>query len=111
MEDSATGVHPLHVAGDHCALVAETVAMLDRTGEYIGDRLDPAVRMPGTSSNVIFWILIAEVVQQQERIEILGFAEAEGALQFHASALDCRLALNDLLNWAEGHRIPLSQVF
>src|SRR6202163_5150300 len=101
MEDSATGVHPLHVAGDHCALVAETVAVLDRTGEYVGDRLDPAVRMPGKSRNVIFWILIAEVVQQQARIEILGFAETEGALQLHASALDCGRRLNDLSNWAE----------
>jgi len=30
--------------------------------------------------NVIFWILIAEIVQQQERIEVFGFAEAKGAL-------------------------------
>src|ERR1700681_5092932 len=101
MQDSATGVHPLHVAGDHCALVAETVAVLDRTGEYIGDRLDPAVRMPRKSRNVIFWILIAEVVQQQEWIEFLGFAETKSALQLHASALDGRRRLNDLFNWAE----------
>src|ERR1700687_4823923 len=101
MEDSATGGHPLHVASAHFALVAETVAVLDRTGEYVGDRLDPAVRMPGKSRNIIFWILIAEVVQQQERIEILGLAEAEGALQLHASALDCGLRLNDLFNGAE----------
>ena len=80
VEDSAAGGHPLHVAGGHFALVAETVAVLDRASEYVGDRLDPAVRMPGKSRQVIFRILIAEVVQQQKRIEILGFAEAEGAL-------------------------------
>jgi hypothetical protein len=57
--------------------------------------------MPGKSGNVILWILIAEVVQEEERIEILGFAEAEGALELHASAFDCGLRLNDLFNWAE----------
>ena len=101
VEDAAAGGHPLHVAGGHLALVAEAVAVLDRTGEYVGDGLDPAVRMPGKSRQVIFRILIAEIVQQQERIEILGFAEAEGALQLHASALDGGLRLNDLFNWAE----------
>jgi hypothetical protein len=83
VENAAAGGHPLHVAGGHFAFVAETVAVLDRTGEYVGDGLDPAVRMPGKPSNVIFWILIAEVVQQQEWIEILGFAEAESALQIN----------------------------
>jgi hypothetical protein len=46
-------------------------------------------------------MLIAEVVQKQERIEILGFAEAESALQFHASAFNCGLRLNDLFNRTE----------
>jgi len=101
MENAAAGGHPLHVAGGHFAFVAETVAVLDRPGEYVGDGLDPAVRMPGKSRNVIFRILIAEVVQQQEWIEILGLAETEGALQLHASALDCGRRLNDLFNWAE----------
>ena len=105
MEDSAAGGHPLHVAGRHFALVAETVPVLDRTCEHVGDRLDPAVRMPRESCSVIFRILIAEVVEQQERIEILGYAEAEGALQFHTGALDCGLRLNYLFNWAESHGI------
>jgi hypothetical protein len=91
----------LHIASGHFALVAETVAVLDRTREYVGNRLDPAVRMPGKSRNVIFRILIAEVVQQQEWIEILGFAEAEGALQLYASTLDCGFRLNDLFNGPE----------
>jgi hypothetical protein len=41
-------------------------------------------------------MVIAEVVQQQERIEILGFAEAEGALKLHAGAFKCGLRLRDL---------------
>jgi len=34
----------------------------------------------------------------QERIELLGFAEAKGALQLYASALDCGLRLNNLFS-------------
>src|SRR5260370_39720327 len=101
MADSAPGGHPVHVAGSHSALVAETIAVLHRTGEHVGDRFNPAVWVPGESCNVIFRILIAEIIQQQERIEILGFAEAEGALQFYTGALDGGLRLNDLLNWPQ----------
>ena len=75
--------------------------MLDRAGEHVGDRLDPAVRMPRESSQVVFRVVIAKIVQQQKRIEILCLAEAEGALQLHASALDGGLRLNDPFDWAE----------
>ena len=101
VQDAASGGHPLHIARGHLALVAEAVAVLDRTGEYVRNRLDPAVRMPGKSRQVIFRIVIAKVVQEQERIEILGLAEAEGALQLHTGALDGGLRLTDLSNWAE----------
>src|SRR2546427_3396269 len=35
VQDAAAGGHPLHVAGGHLALVAETVAVLHRTGEHV----------------------------------------------------------------------------
>jgi hypothetical protein len=57
--------------------------------------------MPGKSGSIIGWILIAEIVQQQKRIEILGLAEAEGALQLHASTLNGGGCLKDLLNGSE----------
>src|SRR5271167_2844530 len=88
VENAATSSHPLHITGSHFSLVAETVAVLDRTGKHIGDRLDPAMRMPGKSCKIILRILIAEVVQQEKRIEFLGLAEAKGALQLHARALN-----------------------
>ena len=101
VQNAAARRHPLHVAGGHLALVAQAVAVLDRTGQHIGDRLDPAMRMPGKSRQIIFRILVAEIIQQQERIEILGLAEAEGALQLYARAFDRRLRLNDLFYWTE----------
>ena len=88
VQDAAAGRHPLHVAGGHFALVAQAVAVLDRAGQHVGDGLDPAVRMPGKSRQVIFRIVVAEIIQQQERIEILGLAETEGALQLYAGAFD-----------------------
>ncbi len=46
VDDAAAGRHPLHVAGAERAAIAEAVAVLDRAGEHVGDRLDPAMRMP-----------------------------------------------------------------
>ena len=81
MEDAAARGHPLHVAGAEAAAVAEAVAVLDGAGEHVGDRLDAAVRMPRKPGEVVLGIVVAEVVEQQERIEVRGLAEAEGALQ------------------------------
>ena len=88
VQDAAAGRHPLHVAGRHLALVAQAVAVLDRARQHVGNRLDAAVRMPRKSRQIIFGIVVAEIVQQQERIELLGLAETEGALQLHARAFD-----------------------
>ena len=101
VKDAAAGGHPLHVAGGHLALVSKAVAVLDRAGEHVGDRLNPPVRMPRKSGEVIFRVVIAKIVQQQKRVEILRFTEAESALQPHASALDRGLRLNNLFDWAE----------
>ena len=63
MQDAAAGGHPLHVARGHFALVAETIAVLDRASEHVGDGLDPAVWMPGKSRHVVPGIVVAEIVQ------------------------------------------------
>src|SRR6266446_3669136 len=101
VQDAAAGGHPLHVASSHLAFVSEAIAVLDRAGEHIRDRLNPTVRMPRKSGQVIFRVVVAKIVQQQKWIEILRFAEAEGALQFHAGALQGWLGLNNLFNWTE----------
>jgi hypothetical protein len=57
--------------------------------------------MPWEPRSVVVRVVVAEIVQQQEWIEILGFAKTEGALQFDAGALDGRFGVNDLLYWAQ----------
>src|SRR5438045_7840247 len=108
VENAAARRHPLHVTRGHLALVAQAVAMLDRAGEHVGDGLDAAMRMPGKSRQIILRIFIAEIVQQQEGIEILRFAETEGALQLYAGALNSGLRLNDLLYRTERHKFLFS---
>jgi hypothetical protein len=62
--------------------------MFDRACEHVGDRLDAAVRVPREPGEVVVRILVAEVVQQQERIEVARVAETEGAAQPDARTFD-----------------------
>src|SRR5581483_8878461 len=101
MQDPAARSHPLHVAGGHFAFIAQAVPMLNRSCEHVRDRLNPAMRMPGKSCQIVSRVLIAKIVQQQERIEILCLSKTERALQLHARAFNRRLRLNNLFYWSE----------
>ena len=96
VDDAAAGGHPLHVAGGDDAAVAQAVAVLDVAAQHVGDGLDAAVRMPGEALQVLVRLVRAEVVEQQERIEQLRLAEAEGPVEVHAGPLDGRPALDHL---------------
>ena len=103
MHDAAAGRHPLHVARAEIAAIAQAVAVLDIAGENISDGLDAAMRMPGEAGAIIVRPVVAEIVEQQERIGGAGFAEAERAAQFYAGALDRGLRRDDLLHGPDGH--------
>jgi hypothetical protein len=77
--------------------------VLDIAGEDVSDRLDAAMRMPGKAGAIIFRPVVAEIVEQQERIGGVGFAEAEGAAQLYAGALDRGFRRDDLLHGPDGH--------
>src|SRR5690348_15884302 len=100
MQNAAAGRHPLDVACGHFALVPQTIAMLHRAGQHIRDGLNPAVRMPWKSGQVVFRILIAEIVEQQERIEILRLAETKRPLQPHSCAFYGWLGLKNFSDWS-----------
>ena len=61
------------------------------------------MRMPGEAGAIVVRPIVAEVVEQQERIEFLGVAEAEGAAQMHAGAFNGGLGADDALDWSNGH--------
>ena len=103
MQDAAARSHPLHIARAEAAAVAEAVAVLDAAGEDVGDRLDPAVRMPREALEIIVRPLVAKVVEEQERIELGRIAEAERALQLDAGAFDRRPRMYHSLDRSNGH--------
>src|SRR5262245_15433740 len=103
VENSAPGRHPLHVAGAELAPVSQTVPVIDAPCQHIGDRLDAAVRMPGKSCAIVFRTIVAEVVEQEEWIELAGIPEAEGATQLHACAFNRGFGLDDALHGPNGH--------
>src|SRR5580704_9549682 len=100
MQDAAAGRHPLHVAGGHFSFVAQAVTVFHRASEHVGDGFNAAVRMPWESRCIVVRVVVAEIVQQKKRIEILGLAEPESTLQLYTGALDGGLRLNNLSNGA-----------
>ena len=63
VEDPAAGGHPLNVSCTEIAAVAQTVAVLDVTGEDVRDRLDAAMRVPREAGEVVVGIVVSEVVE------------------------------------------------
>src|SRR5262245_60062233 len=98
MEDAAAGRHPLDVTRAEAAAVAKAVAVLDVAGEYVGDRFDPAMRMPRKPGKVIARVVVPKVVQQEKRIELARIAEAERALQPDAGAFARRRRASHFLD-------------
>jgi hypothetical protein len=75
--------------------------VLDRAREDIGDGLDAAVRVPGEALEIVLGMLVAKVVEEQEGIELAGFAEAESPLQANPSAFESGFGREDFFNWPE----------
>ena len=103
VDDAASGCHPLDVAGGDGAAVAHAVPVLHGPGEDVGDRLDAAVRVPGETGQVILRDVIAEVIEEEERVEVGRVAEAERAAQVHACAFERRLGPDQPLDGSNGH--------
>ncbi len=57
----------------------------------------------GKSGEVVVGMFVAEIVEQQKRVEFAGISEAEGPAQLHACAFDGGLGLDDPLYRSNGH--------
>jgi len=91
VDDSATCGHPLNVAGSDGAVVADAVAVLDGSRENVRNRLDAAVRMPREARQIILGNVVAEIVQQEKRVEIGRVVKAKRTAQVNTRAFDGRL--------------------
>src|SRR5262249_1578797 len=103
MNDPAARGHPLNVPGANRPAIAHAVAMLDRPGEDVGNRLDPAMRVPREPGEVIRRDVVAEVVEEQEWVVVGRRAEAERPAQVHAGPFDRRLRFDKPLDGTDGH--------
>ena len=105
VDDAAAGGHPLDVAGGDGAVVAHAVAVLDGAGEDVGDGFDAAMRMPGEAGEVVVGDVVAEIVEEEEGIEVGGVAEAEGAAEVDAGAFEGGLGFDESLYGSNGHDV------
>src|SRR5678816_4809525 len=103
MDDSAPRSHPLHIASANDATVSQAVAMFDCSRQHISDRLDPSMRMPGETSQIVSRTFIAEVIEKKKRIKVGCISEAECAPQMHTRPLHCWLRLHQTLNQENSH--------
>ena len=103
VQDAAARRHPLHVAGAEAALVAQAVAVRHRARQHIRDGFDTAMRVPRETGEVVLRSVIAEIVEQQEGVELVRLPEAESALQAHARSFDGGLSVRYLLDGPDRH--------
>src|SRR5207248_2129222 len=111
MNDAAAGGHPLHIAGADDAVISHTVTVVYRPGQDVGDRLNAAMRMPRETGKIIFRDIVAEVIQQEKRIEIVGIPETKCAPQMHARTFESGFRLDQALNRPDRHLVLLCVVF
>src|SRR5262249_57047714 len=88
VEDAAARRHPLDVAGANRALVPERVTVLDLALAHDRDRLDASVRVIRKARLVIGRLDRLEVIEEQERIEMVEPAGAGGPAQKGAGPPD-----------------------
>ena len=63
------------------------------------------MRVPREAGLVLPRHVVAEIVEQQERVGFGGFREPEGAVQMHTGAFHGGLGLNDSFDGTDGHQI------
>src|SRR3546814_3329131 len=83
----SSDLNPLHAAGDQQALVAVVVLVAHSAVEHVGHGLEAAVRMAGETGDVVLGLVGAELVEQQERIELRQRLAADDAGELDPGAV------------------------
>jgi hypothetical protein len=87
MNDTAARGHPLNIPRSDGAAVAHAIAVFHCPSQDVGNGLDSAVGVPREPSQIVLWNVIAEVVEQEKRIEVGGVTKPERAAEVHARIL------------------------
>src|SRR5580765_4705894 len=110
MNDAAAGGHPLDITGGDGAAIPHAVAMLDGSGQHVGDGLDAAVRMPRETRQIIFGNVVTEIVEQEKWVEVRGVAEGERAAQVYARTFHRWLGFDEPLHGSDRHSASRREV-
>src|SRR5882672_8619715 len=95
--------HPLHITRCDRTTIPHAVAVLHRSGKNISNRLNPAVRMPWKTRQIVFGNIVAEIIQKKKWVKVLRASETKRAPQMHACALQGGLGFNKALYRSNGH--------
>src|SRR5437773_2105381 len=88
VENAAARGHPLNVTRADAAPVTKGVLVLDLPFPDKGDRLDAAVRMIGKARLIVGGIGRLEMVEEQERVEVVQSSSPDAAAKMDARPLD-----------------------
>jgi hypothetical protein len=100
MKDAAPRSHPLHITSAQRAPIAQTVTVSDRPREHVRDGLDSPMRVPRKPREIVFRILVPEVVKQEKRIELVRISKSKRATQSHPRPFNRGPGLNDPFDWS-----------
>src|SRR4051812_8591 len=105
VEHAGSGRHPLRIAAVQEAVVAERIAMLQITFEYVGDCLKAAMRVPRRACSFPRRELDGpHVIEEQERIDVGQCCRREGPADDESVALDGALSWNEAGDRSGGGR-------
>jgi hypothetical protein len=65
------------------------------------------MRMPGKSGEIIFGNVVAEIIEQEEWVEIFRVSEAESTAKVNTRALKSWFGLDELFYWPNRHGAPV----
>jgi hypothetical protein len=77
--------------------------VLDIAGEDVGNGLDAAMWVPRETGEVIGGDIVAEIVEEQERVGVGGTAEAERAAEMDTRAFESGFGFDEFVDGSNGH--------
>jgi hypothetical protein len=75
--------------------------VIHRSRKDVGYRLDASMRMPWKTGEVVLRVFVAEIIEQKERVELLGISKSKCAAKVHTGAFNRGLSFNYSLNWPD----------